>query len=151
MSIFQQQAFLMSAQNQTINSFNADQYSTYLTSLQNQINTLTSNLQTSSKVDELNSLIKILFTVIGTMYSAGFLSEEACQEFFSSKNKQIDPKTFKLDLSLTPGVLDLRPYILPELLPDPLYNQNGEFIPPTFTPDYTTPPFDAANIPIVKL
>jgi predicted HAD superfamily Cof-like phosphohydrolase len=86
----------MKACDQTVNSFNADQFNMYLTLIEEEADELGEAIKNHDQVETLDALIDILVVTIGAIHSAGFDGESAWKEVMSTNFAKIDRETGKV-------------------------------------------------------
>ena len=90
---FLDQSKFMKACDQTVGTFNRDQYQLYCNLIKEEFNEL---VESSTKVDDLDALIDILVVTIGAINSLGANGESAWQEVMRTNFAKIDPVTGKV-------------------------------------------------------
>jgi predicted HAD superfamily Cof-like phosphohydrolase len=96
MNPFRDQEKFMKACDQTVNSFNADQFNMYLTLIEEEADELGEAIKNHDQVETLDALIDILVVTIGAIHSAGFDGESAWKEVMSTNFAKIDRETGKV-------------------------------------------------------
>ena len=93
---FRDQDKFMRACDQTVGTFNQDQYNMYLKLVKEEYNELLSALMDADAVEQLDALIDILVVTIGAIHSAGWNAESAWKEVMRSNFAKIDKDTGKV-------------------------------------------------------
>jgi predicted HAD superfamily Cof-like phosphohydrolase len=96
MNPFRDQEKFMKACDQTVDSFNADQFNMYLTLIEEEADELGEAIKNHDQVETLDALIDILVVTIGAIHSAGFDGESAWKEVMSTNFAKIDRETGKV-------------------------------------------------------
>jgi predicted HAD superfamily Cof-like phosphohydrolase len=86
----------MRACDQSVDSFNADQFNMYLTLIQEEADELGVAIKNHDQVETLDALIDILVVTIGAIHSAGFDAEGAWKEVMATNFAKIDKETGKV-------------------------------------------------------
>ena len=117
MNPFRDQEKFMKACDQSVDSFNADQFNMYLGLIEEEAAELTVAINNHDQVETLDALIDILVVTIGAIHSAGFDAEGAWKEVMSTNFAKIDRETGKVrkredgkvlkPTGWTPPVLDM--------------------------------------------
>jgi predicted HAD superfamily Cof-like phosphohydrolase len=89
MNPFRDQEKFMRACDQTVGTFNQEQYNMYLKLIREENNELHSALLDADPVEQLDALIDILVVTIGAIQSAGFNAEGAWKEVMRSNFAKI--------------------------------------------------------------
>ena len=90
---FRDQAKFMQACDQSVDSFNENQYQMYKNLIEEEFKELQESLDIES---ELDALIDILVVTIGAIHSAGFNAEGAWREVMNTNFAKIDRDTGKV-------------------------------------------------------
>ena len=90
---FRDQEKFMRACDQTVGTFNQDQYNMYLKLVKEEYNELLSAMIDADAVEQLDALIDILVVTIGAIHSAGWDAEGAWKEVMRSNFAKIDTRT----------------------------------------------------------
>ena len=93
---FRDQEKFMRACDQTVGTFNQDQYNMYLKLVKEEYNELLSAMIDADAVEQLDALIDILVVTIGAIHSAGWDAEGAWKEVMRSNFAKIDYETGKV-------------------------------------------------------
>ena len=93
MNPFRDQEKFMRACDQSVDSFNADQFNMYLTLIEEETDELGEAIKNHDQVETLDALIDILVVTIGAIHSAGFDAEGAWKEVMATNFAKIDKET----------------------------------------------------------
>ena len=93
---FRDQEKFMRACDQTVDSFNADQFNMYLGLIEEEADELGEAIKNHDQVETLDALIDILVVTIGAIHSAGFDAEAAWKEVMATNFAKIDRDTGKV-------------------------------------------------------
>jgi len=93
---FCDQEKFMRACDQSVDSFNADQFNMYLTLIEEEADELGEAIKNHDQVETLDALIDILVVTIGAIHSAGFDAEGAWKEVMATNFAKIDRETGKV-------------------------------------------------------
>ena len=93
---FRDQEKFMRACDQTVDSFNADQFNMYLGLIEEEGDELSAAIEKHDQVETLDALIDILVVTIGAIHSAGFDAESAWKEVMATNFAKIDRETGKV-------------------------------------------------------
>ena len=93
---FNDQHRFMTACDQTVDSFNQNQFNMYLGLIKEEYQELTEAINNNDRVETLDALIDILVVTIGTIHSAGFDGEGAWNEVMRTNFAKIDAATGKV-------------------------------------------------------
>jgi predicted HAD superfamily Cof-like phosphohydrolase len=93
---FRDQEKFMRACDQTVDSFNADQFNMYLGLIEEEADELGEAIKNHDQVETLDALIDILVVTIGAIHSAGFDAESAWKEVMATNFAKIDRDTGKV-------------------------------------------------------
>ena len=93
---FRDQEKFMRACDQTVDSFNADQFNMYLGLIEEEGDELSAAIEKHDQVETLDALIDILVVTIGAIHSAGFDAESAWKEVMATNFAKIDRDTGKV-------------------------------------------------------
>jgi predicted HAD superfamily Cof-like phosphohydrolase len=96
MNPFRDQEKFMKACDQTVDSFNLDQYGLYLGLIEEESKELEQALVSNDRVEQLDALIDILVVTIGAIHSGGFDAEGAWKEVMLTNFAKIDHETGKV-------------------------------------------------------
>lgn len=86
----------MQACDQTVDSFNHDQFDLYLNLIQEEVTELADSLDQEDPIETLDALIDILVVTIGAIYSMGANAEGAWKEVMKTNFAKIDRETGKV-------------------------------------------------------
>lgn len=92
-NVFKDQTDFMLACDQTVGSYNHDQYAMYKNLIEEEFNELR---ESSNEVDELDALVDILVVTVGAINSLGADGEGAWNEVMKTNFAKIDPTTGKV-------------------------------------------------------
>ena len=112
---FRDQEKFMRACDQTVGTFNQDQYNMYLKLVKEEYNELVLALMDADAVEQLDALIDILVVTIGAIHSAGWDAEGAWKEVMRSNFAKIDRETGKVRKREDGKVLKPMGWTTPEL------------------------------------
>ena len=93
---FRDQEKFMKACDQSVDKFNAEQYSLYLDLIKEEVEELGQAIDNNDQVESLDALIDILVVTIGAIHSAGFDAEGAWKEVMRTNFAKIDKETGKV-------------------------------------------------------
>lgn len=93
---FRDQKTFMQACDQTVDSFNHDQFDLYLNLIQEEVTELADSLDQEDPIETLDALIDILVVTIGAIYSMGANAEGAWKEVMKTNFAKIDRETGKV-------------------------------------------------------
>ena len=93
---FRDQEKFMRACDQSVDSFNADQFNMYLTLIEEEADELGVAIKNHDQVETLDALIDILVVTIGAIHSMGADAEGAWKEVMSTNFAKIDRETGKV-------------------------------------------------------
>lgn len=93
---FRDQETFMKACDQTVDSFNQDQFKLYLSLIKEEYKELSEAINNNDQVETLDALIDILVVTIGTIHSAGYDAEGAWKEVMATNFAKIDKETGKV-------------------------------------------------------
>lgn len=96
MSIFTDQEKFMVASDQTVKTFNEEQYNLYLRLIREEFNELQVAHADNDRVEQLDALLDLIVVVVGAIHSAGFDGEGGWNEVIRSNMSKIDPETGKV-------------------------------------------------------
>ena len=112
---FRDQEKFMRACDQTVGTFNQDQYNMYLKLVKEEYNELLLAMMDADAVEQLDALIDILVVTIGALHSAGWDAEGAWKEVMRSNFAKIDHATGKVRKREDGKVLKPTGWTAPEL------------------------------------
>lgn len=107
----------MRACDQTVDSFDADQFNMYLTLIQEEADELGVAIKNHDQVETLDALIDILVVTIGAIHSMGADAEGAWREVMATNFAKIDRETGKVRKREDGKVLKPQGWIAPDLKP----------------------------------
>ena len=117
-NLFRDQEKFMRACEQSVDSFNADQFALYFNLIKEELEELEVAYSAGDNVETLDALIDILVVTIGAIHSAGFDAEAAWKEVMSTNfakigedgkvRKREDGKVLKPVGWISP---DLKPFV----------------------------------------
>ena len=93
---FADQSTFMQACDQTVHTYNSDQYDMYLDLIDEETQELRDALTAHDRVEQLDALIDILVVTLGAIHSGGFDGEAAWKEVMRTNFAKIDPTTGKV-------------------------------------------------------
>ena len=93
---FHDQEKFMVASDQTVNTFNEEQYNLYLRLIREEFNELQVAHADNDRVEQLDALLDLIVVVVGAIHSAGFDGEGGWNEVIRSNMSKIDPETGKV-------------------------------------------------------
>ena len=93
---FLDQEKFMRACEQSVDSFNADQFALYFNLIKEELEELEVAYSAGDNVEMLDALIDILVVTIGAIHSAGFDAESAWKEVMTTNFAKIDKETGKV-------------------------------------------------------
>ena len=114
---FRDQEKFMRACDQTVDSFNADQFNMYLGLIEEEGDELSAAIEKHDQVETLDALIDILVVTIGAIHSAGFDAEAAWKEVMATNFAKIDRDTGKVRKREDGKVLKPVGWTAPDLAP----------------------------------
>ena len=114
---FRDQEKFMRACDQTVDSFNADQFNMYLGLIEEEGDELSAAIEKHDQVETLDALIDILVVTIGAIHSAGFDAEGAWKEVMRTNFAKIDHETGKVRKREDGKVLKPLGWTAPNLVP----------------------------------
>lgn len=95
-NVFTDQEKFMVASDQTVNTFNEEQYNLYLRLIREEFNELQVAHADNDRVEQLDALLDLIVVVVGAIHSAGFDGEGGWNEVIRSNMSKIDPETGKV-------------------------------------------------------
>ena len=114
---FRDQEKFMRACDQTVDSFNEDQYGMYLKLISEEMQELAVAINEEDTIEQLDALIDILVVTIGAIHSAGFDAEGAWKEVMKTNFAKIDKETGKVRKREDGKVLKPTGWVAPDLKP----------------------------------
>ena len=112
---FKDQTDFMIACEQTVGTFNIDQYALYLDLISEETRELRDAIEASDPVEQLDALIDMLVVTIGAINSMGADGEGAWKEVMRTNFAKIDPTTGKVRKREDGKVLKPEGWTAPEL------------------------------------
>jgi predicted HAD superfamily Cof-like phosphohydrolase len=112
---FRDQETFMKACDQTVDTFNQDQFKLYLSLIKEEYKELSEAINNNDQVETLDALIDILVVTIGTIHSAGYDAEGAWKEVMATNFAKIDKETGKVGKREDGKVLKPVGWMPPEL------------------------------------
>ena len=122
---FRDQEKFMRACDQTVDSFNEDQYGMYLKLISEEMQELAVAINEEDTIEQLDALIDILVVTIGAIHSAGFDAEGAWKEVMKTNFAKIDKETGKVRKREDGKVLKPVGWVPPNL--EPFLKKTGSF------------------------
>jgi len=114
---FRDQEKFMRACDQTVGSFNKDQYKLYLDLMDEEWKELKAALLMENRVEQLDALLDFIVVTTGAIHSAGFDAEGAWKEVMATNFAKIDKETGKVRKREDGKVLKPVGWVPPELAP----------------------------------
>ena len=114
---YRDQEKFMRACDQSVDSFNQDQFNMYLTLIEEEGDELSTAIEKHDQVETLDALIDILVVTIGAIHSAGFDAEGAWREVMATNFAKIDRDTSKVRKREDGKVLKPQGWTAPNLVP----------------------------------
>ena len=114
---FRDQEKFMRACEQSVDSFNADQFALYFNLIKEELEELEVAYSAGDNVEMLDALIDILVVTIGAIHSAGFDAEAAWREVMATNFAKIDRETGKVRKREDGKVLKPQGWTAPNLAP----------------------------------
>ena len=114
---FRDQEKFMKACDQSVDSFNADQFNMYLTLIEEEADELGKAIKNHDQVETLDALIDILVVTIGAIHSAGFDAEGSWKEVMATNFAKIERETGKVRKREDGKVLKPQGWTAPDLKP----------------------------------
>lgn len=114
---FRDQEKFMRACEQSVDSFNADQFALYFNLIKEELEELEVAYSAGDNVETLDALIDILVVTIGAIHSAGFDAEGAWKEVMATNFAKIDKETGKVRKREDGKVLKPVGWTAPNLVP----------------------------------
>jgi len=93
---FRDQEKFMKACDQSVDSFNQEQFKLYLGLIEEEYKELKEAINNHDKIETLDALVDILVVTIGAIHSGGFDAEGAWKEVMSTNFAKIDKETGKV-------------------------------------------------------
>ncbi len=112
---FRDQEKFMRACDQSVDSYNNNQYEMYLNLISEEMQELSQAIVNNDKVEQLDALIDILVVTIGAIHSMGADAEGAWKEVMSTNFAKIDKDTGKVRKREDGKVLKPVGWVPPEL------------------------------------
>lgn len=117
MNVFRDQEKFMRAGDQSVDTFNEEQFKMYVSLISEEMWELTTAIDANDRVEILDALIDILVVTIGAIHSMGADGEGAWKEVMRSNLSKIDKKTGKVRKREDGKILKPITYSPPELGP----------------------------------
>ena len=114
---FRDQEKFMRACEQSVDSFNADQFALYFNLIKEELEELEVAYSAGDNVETLDALIDILVVTIGAIHSAGFDAESAWKEVMATNFAKIDRESGKVRKREDGKVLKPVGWTAPNLVP----------------------------------
>ncbi len=114
---FRDQEKFMRACDQTVDSFNKEQFDLYVNLIDEEVKELKEAIAANDIVEILDALEDIVVVTIGAMHSAGFNGEGGWKEVMSTNFAKIDKETGKVRKREDGKVLKPTGWVPPELAP----------------------------------
>ena len=114
---FRDQEKFMRACDQSVDSFNADQFNMYLTLIEEEADELSAAIEKHDQVETLDALIDILVVTIGAMHSMGADAEGAWKEVMATNFNKIDRQSGRVRKREDGKVLKPVGWVAPNLAP----------------------------------
>ena len=114
---FRDQEKFMRACDQSVGSWNQEQYNMYLKLIKEEYDELVLALLDADAVEQLDALIDILVVTVGAIHSAGFDAEGAWKEVMRTNFAKIDRETGKVRKREDGKVLKPQGWTAPDLKP----------------------------------
>ena len=125
MNPFRDQEKFMRACDQTVDSFNEDQYKLYINLIEEEFKELKEAIAAGNLVEQLDALEDILVVTIGAIHSAGMNGEGGWKEVMSTNFAKIDKQTGKVRKREDGKVLKPVGWTPPNL--EPFLKKTGSF------------------------
>lgn len=122
---FRDQEKFMRACDQTVDSFNEDQYKLYINLIEEEFKELKEAIAAGDLVEQLDALEDILVVTIGAIHSAGMNGEGGWKEVMSTNFAKIDKQTGKVRKREDGKVLKPVGWTPPNL--EPFLKKTGSF------------------------
>ena len=122
---FRDQEKFMRACDQTVDSFNEDQYKLYINLIEEEFKELKEAIAAGDLVEQLDALEDILVVTIGAIHSAGMNGEGGWKEVMSTNFAKIDKQTGKVRKREDGKVLKPVGWVPPNL--EPFLKKTGSF------------------------
>ena len=117
MNPFRDQEKFMRACDQSVDSFNNDQFNLYVSLIEEEANELADAIKAHDKVETVDALIDILVVTIGALHSMGADAEGAWKEVMMTNFAKVDKETGKVRKREDGKVLKPIGWKAPELAP----------------------------------
>jgi predicted HAD superfamily Cof-like phosphohydrolase len=114
---FRDQEKFMRACDQTVDSFNQEQFKLYLGLIEEEYKELKEAINNHDQLETLDALIDILVVTVGAIHSAGYDAEGAWKEVMQTNFAKIDKDTGKVRKRDDGKVLKPIGWVPPELAP----------------------------------
>lgn len=93
---FKDQKTFMQACDQTVGTYNHDQFNLYRKLIEEEVKELDEAISADDRVEKLDALLDIMVVTIGALHSLGVDEENAWKEVISSNMSKVDPETGKV-------------------------------------------------------
>lgn len=117
MTVFNDQSVFMTACDQSVDSYNENQYKLYCSLIDEEVKELAEANENADRVEALDALVDILVVTIGAMHSLGVDASGAWDEVIRSNMSKIDPVTNKVIKREDGKVLKPESFSPPNLVP----------------------------------
>ena len=117
MNPFKDQAWFMTACDQTVDNFNEKQFNLYVQLIGEETGELADAINANDRVETLDALVDIIVVAIGAIHSAGFDAEGAWEEVMKTNAAKIDLDTGKVRKREDGKVLKPEGWVPPNLAP----------------------------------
>jgi predicted HAD superfamily Cof-like phosphohydrolase len=117
MTIFKDQDTFMTACDQEVGSYNADQYELYINLITEEVNELATAIEDNDEVEQLDALIDILVVVAGALHSFGVDANGAWNEVMTTNFAKVDQATGKVIKRADGKILKPANWVAPNLAP----------------------------------
>ena len=117
MNPFRDQEKFMRSCDQSVDSFNNDQFNLYVSLIEEEANELADAIKAHDKVETVDALIDILVVTIGALHSMGADAEGAWKEVMMTNFAKVDKETGKVRKREDGKVLKPIGWKAPELAP----------------------------------
>jgi predicted HAD superfamily Cof-like phosphohydrolase len=117
MNPFRDQEKFMKACDQTVGTWNQEQFTMYLKLIEEEAKELSVALHDEDKIETLDALVDMIVVIIGAMHSAGFDAENAWKEVMKTNFAKIDHETGKVRKREDGTVLKPVGWVPPDLKP----------------------------------
>ena len=128
-NVFTDQEKFMVASDQTVNTFNEEQYNLYLRLIREEFNELQVAHADNDRVEQLDALLDLIVVVVGAIHSAGFDGEGGWKEVMKTNFAKIDKETGKVRKREDGKVLKPEGWQPPNLKPFVKRDMGNGFVP----------------------